>query len=202
MILKLYRIILFVSTVHLLGFLVTLCFSLYLPHISPFPILYFSFFPPYDLGGRSQRGRNKHRDVAALRRGWLRPARPVGSQKHYPFLSNSSSAYSSSPPAEAQRASRSFSPPRRVAANCGLCEPQEQSTFTAPILSGSAYRPSPEALRAWATRPATLKGRISQTPFSAPILSRFVLGAPPPAPLMRRCARGRRFYESRYSLSD
>ena len=158
MILKLYRIILFVSTVHLLGFLVTLCFSLYLPHISPFPILYFSFFPPYDLGGRSQRGRNKHRDVAALRRGWLRPAR--------------------------------------------LCEPQEQSTFTAPILSGSAYRPSPEALRAWATRPATLKGRISQTPFSAPILSRFVLGAPPPAPLMRRCARGRRFYESRYSLSD
>ena len=47
MILKLYRIILFVSTVHLLGFLVTLCFSSYLPLISPFPILYFSFFPPY-----------------------------------------------------------------------------------------------------------------------------------------------------------
>ena len=28
----------------------------------------------------------------------------------------------------------------------------------------------PEALRAWATRPATLKGRIIQAPFSAPIL--------------------------------
>ena len=47
MILKLYRIILFVSTVHLLGFLVTLCFSILLLCISYLSILHFSFFPPY-----------------------------------------------------------------------------------------------------------------------------------------------------------
>ncbi len=32
--------------------------------------------------GRSQRGPNEHRDVAALRLGWLRPARLYEPQKH------------------------------------------------------------------------------------------------------------------------
>ena len=46
---------------------------------------------PTLLDGRSQRGPNEHREVAALRRGWLRPARPVGSQELGLFLLGSSS---------------------------------------------------------------------------------------------------------------
>ncbi len=47
--------------------------------------------------------------------------------------------------------------------------------------------PPPEALRAWATRPATLKGRKSNAPFFQVRPRR-----PPHAPLMRRPRRGRR----------
>ena len=40
-----------------------------------------------DFSGRSQRGRNEHREIAALRRGWLRPARLYESQEFGPFVS-------------------------------------------------------------------------------------------------------------------
>ena len=40
-----------------------------------------------DFSGRSQRGRNEHRKIAALRRRWLRPARLYESQEFGPFVS-------------------------------------------------------------------------------------------------------------------
>ena len=40
----------------------------------------------FDFGGRSQRGPKRASRVAALRRGWLRPARPKGSHIQRPFV--------------------------------------------------------------------------------------------------------------------
>ncbi len=56
--------------------------------------------------------------------------------------------------------------------------------------------------RPWAgVRPARLCDPQLQRPIHRPRFARFVLGAPPHAPLMRRSRRGRRFLsESRYSL--
>ncbi len=68
----------------------------------------------------------RKRRVAGRPWAGVRPARPKGSHKHYPFLSNSSSAYSSSPPAE------SSNERRRVA--------EAKHPFTAPILLGSGLR--------------------------------------------------------------
>ena len=131
--------------------------------------------------------------VAGLRDGRLRPARPLGSQKHSthsspkalvlglapitprrsaperrgrrpkgsqklsPFItpilrSSSSTNNSSSPPAEAQRAPRSCSPPRGVAANCAAqraakarptAQPNSPPQFSAPCPPhcGSAFAP-------------------------------------------------------------
>ncbi len=59
---------------------------------------------PTLLDGRSQRGPNEHREVADLRRGWLRPARPVGSQELGFFLLGSSSG--ASPGARLRRSLR------------------------------------------------------------------------------------------------
>ena len=66
-----------------------------------------------NFGSRSQRRRNEHREIAALRRGCSGPRDPKGRRSTaHSFL------LGSSPPAEAQRAPTSCSPPRRVAANC------------------------------------------------------------------------------------
>ncbi len=112
----------------------------------------------------------RKRRVAGRPWAGVRPARPKGSHKHYPFLSNSSSAYSSSPPAESSNERRRVAvrhlPGRRTAR---LCEPQKQNTHS--------------LLQFCWVRACALPER-------------------PHAPLMRRCARGRRFpSESRYSLS-
>ncbi len=40
-----------------------------------------------DFSDRSQRGRNEHREIAALRRGWLRPGRFFEPQEFGPFVS-------------------------------------------------------------------------------------------------------------------
>ncbi len=81
----------------------------------------------------------RKRRVAGRPWAGVRPARPKGSHKHYPFLSNSSSAYSSSPPAESSNERRRVAvrhlPGRRTAR---LCEPQEHSQQVQPYrLSGS-----------------------------------------------------------------
>ncbi len=126
-----------------------------------------------DFGGRSQRGRNEHREIAALRRGWLRPARPVGSQEHCPFVSFRQFAASGDATELARVAVRRVGWLRPAR----LKEPQEQHLLHHPNPSVSACRP-PEALRAWATRPATLKGRKSTDQKFNPTLRPFVLGAP------------------------
>ena len=60
-----------------------------------------------------------------------------------------------------------------------LCEPQLHCLIRRPILLVSACRPSPRSrVAAWATRPATLKGRKSTDQKFNPTLRPFVLGAP------------------------
>ncbi len=68
-----------------------------------------------DFSGRSQRGRNEHREIAALRRGWLRPARPKGSQEHGLFVLSATTVCRQR---GRDRACEGCSPPRRVVANC------------------------------------------------------------------------------------
>ncbi len=71
-----------------------------------------------------------------------------------------------------------------------------------PILTDSACRPSLRSrYAAWANRPAPLRVAEAPHPFTAQSC-RVRPRRASPAPLMHRCARGRRFLtESRYSLS-
>ncbi len=86
---------------------------------------------------------------------------------------------------------------RRQRWTARLKKPQEQRLF----LSGSACRPSPRGATRLGDKAGDPKGRKSKNLFTAPFCGIRPRRASH-APLMRRCARERRFpSESRYSLS-
>ena len=187
-----------------------------------------------DFSGRSQRGRNEHREIAALRRGWLRPARPVGSQKHCLITESSPPAVSATSSVELQSAAggggelrgsksrkstvysssaRLVNAVRRQRRAATSSDELQSAAWDGGELRGSKSRKSsahspPNSVGFGLS--TTEVGRMAQrtglatlevaraTPLCYEIRPRRAS----PAPLKRRCARGRRFLsESRYSLS-
>ena len=80
-----------------------------------------------------------------------------------------------------------------AAANCATLRVEEATPLSLPQSIGFGLSPiPPKPLRGLGDKAGDPLGRKSTTHSSS---------APPHAPLMRRPRRGRRFYESRYSLS-
>ncbi len=168
-------------------------------------------FGPHDPKG-SQELRHQHRPnrLSSATRPAVR--RTVKAQPIRSIRDNSSlPAKSATSPDELQPAARGGdelhgSKSRKSTANNSAQTTTQNSALFAvqhspPILTDSACRPSLRSrYAAWANRPAPLRVAEAPHPFTAPF-SEVRPRRASPAPLMRRCARERRFYESRYSLS-